>query len=273
MNHREAPLFCLTGIDGCGKSTQVRRLTRRLRAAGRPAVAVWTGGQKTFTGPLVRLGQRRLRAPRRGEDRRFVARRGGSREVAAEYTQYLSSSHRLFRRQRLLRRCWTDLSLIEHMLEIDWTVLPHLRKGRTVVCDRYLYRTVVNLAVLLDIPPSDLPRLLRHPTLRLVPRPTLYFLLDVPAEVAYQRKIDLPSIEYLERRVPLYRTLATLTGMPVIDACQDPDMIENQIWTHVEQALLNQSMGRPERMNLSTHRRMEQSERGRHRDAALVPWR
>ena len=55
--YRRVPLFCFTGIDGCGKSTQVRGLAQRLRAAGWPTATVWTGGQKTLTGPLVRLVQ------------------------------------------------------------------------------------------------------------------------------------------------------------------------------------------------------------------------
>jgi thymidylate kinase len=244
------PLFCFTGIDGCGKSTQVRRLARRLRAEGRPTATVWTGGRKTVTGPLVRLGQSRLRAPRRGSDRRFAARQGGQPELSHEFSTYLASAHRLFKRHPFLGKAWADLSLIEHSLEIDWAVWPHLLRHRAVICDRYMYRSVINLAVLLDLDESELPRLLRHPALLLVPRPTCYFLLDVPAEVGYQRKIDLPSLEYVARRVPLYRALAAFTGMPVIDAAQDPDIVEEQVWSHVQRVLRNLTTGLVQRMDL-----------------------
>lgn len=263
MQAQEVPLFAFTGIDGCGKSTQVRRLVRRLRAAGRPTVAVWTGGQKTITGPLVHLGQRRLRAPRRGHDRRFVARQGGQPELDHEFSAYLASSHRLFTRHPLLARAWTDLSLLEHALEIDWAVWPHLRSRRAVICDRYIYRSVINLAVLLDLGVAELPRLLRHPALRLVPRPTCYFLLDVPAELGYRRKIDLPSAEYVERRVPLYRALAALTGMAVIDAAQDPDSVEEQIWSQVQAVLQDRSGGTSRRMDLHMPRQRKANQERR----------
>jgi thymidylate kinase len=262
---RYAPLFCFTGIDGCGKSTQVQRLARRLRAAGWPTVTVWTGGQKTVTGALVRLGQRYLHAPRRGADRRFLAPQGDQRALAAEFSQYLTSSHRLFQRHRLLGRSWLDVSIFEHMLEIDLSVLPHLFCKRAVVCDRYLYRSVVNAAVLLDISVSEVPHLLRHPALCLVPRPTIYFLLDMKAEVAYRRKIDLPSVEYVERRVPLYRAIAALTGMTVIDGGQSPDTVEEFVWAHVERALQDLSAGRERRMALHVVRRAGPAEREQQR--------
>jgi thymidylate kinase len=232
-----APLICFTGVDGCGKSTQTKRLALRLRQTGWQTKTVWTGGQKTVTGPLVRLGQQYLHAPRRGQDRRFVARDANKQAVDQEFSQYMNASHHLFRQHPGIGRAWIDLSLFEHAVEIDCAVLPHLRMGRAVICDRYIYKSLVNLAVLLDLSPARIRTLLRHPAVRLVPRPTLYFLLDVPAEAAFSRKTDLPSIEYVQRRVPVYRSIAAMTGMPVINATQSPDAIEAQVWDVVSRVL------------------------------------
>jgi thymidylate kinase len=229
-------LICFTGIDGCGKSTQVMMLVERLAAEGWDTVRLWTGGNKILSRPIVGAGQRLLRAPRRGRDRRYYARDAAGQSLSEEFSGYIDSSHRLFR-HGLLRRAWTDLALFEHALEISLAVTPHLRRGQVVVCDRYIYRTIVNLSVLLDVPVAGLARLLRHPALRLIPRPTWYVLLDVPAEVGYARKQDLPSLEYVERRVPVYRELAAMTGMPVVDATQSPQAIHEQIWDIVSKGL------------------------------------
>jgi thymidylate kinase len=237
-------LICLTGIDGCGKSTQVKMIAERLTAEGWDTVRLWTGGNKTVSRPLVRAGQYLLQAPRRGRDRRFYARDAARQSLSEEFSDYLGSSHRLFR-HRLLRRAWTDLALFEHALEISMAVTPHLRGGQAVVCDRYIYRTIVNLAVLLDIPVAGLARLLRHPALRLIPRPSWYILLDAPAEVGYARKQDLPSLNYVERRVPIYRGLAAMTNMPVVDATQSPQAIHEHIWHIVSKGLAGFDVGRP----------------------------
>jgi thymidylate kinase len=233
------PLICLTGIDGCGKSTQARMLASRLQAEGWDTATVWTGGRPYVSRPLVRLVKRRFRAPIQTESGHFEAREVGN-SAADEFTAYLDRSNRMFERSWILRRGWTDVSLLEHAVEANLAVRPPLRRGQAVVCDRYLFKSVVNLAVLLNLPLIDLPRLLRHPAMHLVPEPTLYFLLDLPAVVAFERKHDLPAIEYVERRVPIYRALAAYAGMPVVDATQSPAQVADDIWSIVETTMRDQ---------------------------------
>lgn len=230
------PLICLTGIDGCGKSTQSRILKERMEAAGWETATVWTGGRPYVSRPLVRLVKRRLKAPVQKADLSYVAREAGN-SAADEFGEYLSKSNEMFRRYWPLRRGWTDVSLTEHAIEANLAVQPHLRAGRAVICDRYIYKSIVNLAILLDLEMTALPGLLRHPAVRLVPTPDLYFLMDLPADVAAARKTDLPSVEYVARRVPVYRALAAYSGMPVVDATQPPDLVADAIWSEVNRRL------------------------------------
>lgn len=230
------PVICLTGVDGCGKSTQTRLLKQRMEAEGIETALVWTGGRPYISRPLVRLAKRRLRAPVQRDDGVFEARSEGG-DPSHEFGDYLSKSNAMFRKYGLLRRGWTDVSLTEHAVEANLAVQPHLRAGRAVICDRYIYKSIVNLAILLDMTLTDLPRLLRHPAVRLVPRPDLYFLLDLPAEVAAARKTDLPSVEYVARRVPVYRALAAYANMPVVDATQSPEVVADDIWEQVSSVL------------------------------------
>lgn len=226
------PLICLTGVDGCGKSTQARILKERMQEAGWETATVWTGGRPYVSRPLVRLVKRRLRAPVQQADGSFEARAAGD-DPSDAFGEYLSKSNEMFRAYWPLRRGWTDVSLAEHAIEANLAVQPHLRAGRAVICDRYIYKSIVNLAILLDVEMTDLPALLKHPAVRLVPRPDLYFLMDLPAEVAAARKTDLPSIEYVARRVPVYRALAAYAQMPVVDATQTPEIVAEAIWTEV----------------------------------------
>lgn len=230
------PLICLTGVDGCGKSTQARILKERMIDAGWETESVWTGGRPYISRPLVRLVKRRLRAPVQRADGRYEARTSGA-DASDEFGAYLSKSNKMFRKYWILRRGWTDVSLIEHAIEANLAVQPHLRAGKAVICDRYIFKSIVNLAILLDIELTALPRLLRHPAVLSVPTPSLYFLMDLPASVAAARKTDLPSIEYVARRVPVYRALAAYAGMPVIDATKSPDAVSEDIWAAVTQAV------------------------------------
>jgi thymidylate kinase len=231
------PLVCLTGIDGCGKSTQARLLADRMRADGWDVAQVWTGGRPYISRPLVKLVKRRFKAPVQHADGRFESREVAGGSAADDFSQYLQRSNAMFERWWILRRGWTDVSLFEHAAEANLAVQPELRAGRAVVCDRYLLKSVVNLAVLFDLPLIALPGLLRHPALRLVPQPTAYILIDVPASVGFERKHDLPSIEYVSRRVPIYRALAAYTGMPVVDGSRPVGVVADEVWEIVRARL------------------------------------
>lgn len=218
-------------------------LKERMQHAGWNTVSVWTGGRPYVSRPLVRLTKRRLQAPVQRADGRFEARTAGA-EASDAFGEYLTKSNVMFQKHWVLRRGWTDVSLIEHAIEANLAVRPHLRAGRAVICDRYIYKSIVNLAILLDVELTALPGLLRHPAVRLVPRPDLYFLMDLPASVAAARKTDVPSLEYVARRVPVYRALAAYAGMPVVDATQSPDVVADDIWTGVSSVIRRQTTTR-----------------------------
>jgi len=223
-------IICFNGIDGSGKSLQAHALVERLNGAGYPAVYAWLGGESPVTRPLIRLGQRLLRAP---TVQLTLERRS---DAGTQYRAYIGATRRLFRR-RAIRDLWLHISLLEHACEIWLAVLPHLRRDRIVVCDRYLYDTIINVAVLSGADATALSRLLRVPALYRRVRPDKWFLLDVPFQVAFERKDDIPDMLYLARRVPLYRAAGRALGMQVIDGTQAPESIAAVVWRSIQPLL------------------------------------
>ncbi|MDP9314153.1 MAG: hypothetical protein M3R24_25280 [Chloroflexota bacterium] len=226
-------IICLNGIDGSGKSSQAQRLIAQLNAAGYPAVHVWTGGRRSLRRPLISLGKRLLKTAHSAKPK------SGKADPAATqsgYGAYISTTQRILKR-RSLYRVWQHLSLLEHAAEIWVMVLPHLLRGRIVVCDRYLHDSIIRVAVLAGNDASQLPQQLRLLRWYRVPAPTLGFLIDVPSEVAFSRKDDIPDIEYLRRRVPFYRAAAAQLKMLVVDGTKTPDEIASHIWETVTEIL------------------------------------
>ena len=97
-----------------------------------------------------------------------------------------------------------------------------------MICDRYIYDSLIGIAVLAGSG-ANLPQLFRLSPLYPVPKPDLWFLIDVPAAVAFDRRTDVVDVEFLERRAPLYRTLAQAAGMHTIDGTGTPDEIALQV--------------------------------------------
>lgn len=225
-------LICFTGIDGSGKTLQARRLVARLNETGHPARYAWAGGRAYLTRPLIWAAKRVLKAPAPRPAGGGGAGGGG----AAAYRSYLGATRRLLGRG-WLRAAWRHVSLIEHAAEILAVTLPHLRRGRIVVCDRYIYDSLIGIAVLAGAPPEDMPRAMRLPPLYRLPRPDIWLLIDLPAPVAFARRGDVVDLEFLERRAPLYRAAAAALGAHVVDGAQPPDAVAAEVWRLVQPAL------------------------------------
>jgi dTMP kinase len=149
----------LEGIEGAGKSTQARRLTRALETAGRRVVSTREPGGGTPLGEALRA---LLKDP-------AIWRDLGLAEI------YLYAA----------ARC--------HHLES--LVLPALERGEVVVCDRYIDSTRVYQGVGRGRPLELIEKLHALPPLTLRPDRTL--LLDLPVEDglarARQRTDEAPS--------------------------------------------------------------------------------
>ncbi|HEU5013825.1 MAG TPA: hypothetical protein VFT66_14990 [Roseiflexaceae bacterium] len=228
-------IICFTGIDGSGKTVQAEKLVERLNAAGHPAVYAWTGGRSYITRPLIWLAKRLLRAPKLASSGTATEPKGAP-DKGAQYRSYLSSTRRLFK-NKLVANIWRQISLIEHTGEILVSVVPHVLRGRIVVCDRYIHDSTIGMAVLAGVDASALPRLLRLPALYPIPRPAQWFLIDVPADVAFHRRDDVVDVAFLEQRIPLYHAAAQTLGMDVIDGTPTPDHIADVIWERVKPLL------------------------------------
>lgn len=224
-------LICFNGVDGSGKSFQAQRLVERLNAAGYPAVYVWGGGQSSLAMPLIRLGKRLLKGPRKHQ-----LSKAADADVRAQYQEYTAATRR-YLKNGLLRGLWMQIFLADHTLEIWRTIMPHLLRKRIVVCDRYIYDSIIRVAVMSGVAASDLPPLLKLPPIYRIPTPSKWFFLDVPAEIAFQRKDDILDVAFLERRIPMYHAVVAKLGMQVVDGTDAPDEIADVVWRGVQPLL------------------------------------
>ena len=114
------------------------------------------------------------------------------------------------------------LMLADYIFQVFFRIQLPRARGRNLICDRYIYDLVVAVGVLLDYPAGRTMTLLDR-FLAVVPKPDLVFLVDVPEELAFQRKDDVASTEFLSVRRGLYLEMVQRHGMAVIDGTSDPD--------------------------------------------------
>jgi thymidylate kinase len=206
-------LVCITGMDGTGKTTLARSLADHLREQGIPSAYIYGRTYPIISRALMTLG-------------RLTLLRG--RDQWRDYEGYTAGKKRTMQ-NRLLARLYSASILLDYYPQVWLKLLPHLLGRRIVICDRYMYDTVISdLAVHLNYSTEQTDRAIEL-GLRLLPNPTLTALLEVPPEVAYSRKHDVPHVDYLRERHGRYLRLSARPEVKCFDGEVPPHALQRTL--------------------------------------------
>ena len=204
-------LICFIGIDGSGKTTLANALALAMRERGIRSQYVYNRFEPLLLKPFIWLGKALFL---RGKD------------MFKEYDEYSSTKRRLFQ-NRLISFFYEYSLTFDYLLQAMVKIRLPLMRGRNLVCDRYIYDTVItDLAPSLSYSEEKIEKMLKRFT-RLFPVPELVFLVDVPEEIALQRKNDIPSINYLKERRRLYLLVKKHRDIIFLDGSRDLEELMN----------------------------------------------
>ncbi len=197
-------LISLSGIDGVGKSTLARRIQEFLWARyGLLSHYVWC---KFGKHPLSQYRLSRFVLPTPEADP----------GVPREHDKQPS----------LLTDLYGRGLLAVHLAHIATAVRMPLRQGKTVICDRYIFDTMVDLQQEMGWPAAHIQRALGAAW---IPQPDFKFLLDLPEAAAFARKNDTASLAFLRERRDAYMDIAETQELTIIDAGQPIDRVFERI--------------------------------------------
>lgn len=206
-------LICFVGIDGSGKTTLAKKLVEMMVKDGIKSKYIYNRFIPLMLRPIMMMGKKLFL---RGEN------------MFDDYAGYSGKTKKLFK-NRFLSAIYQDFLLFDYFFQVVLKVKIPLMLGKNIVCDRYVYDTIItDLAVDLDYSIEKIKKMIER-YLHLFPKPDLIFLIDVPEEVAYQRKDDVPSIDYLKERRKLYLDISEEYGMVVLDGCKDLTELKKQV--------------------------------------------
>jgi dTMP kinase len=148
----------IDGIDGCGKSTQVKHLQESLARRGVPvAVSKWQDSsyiEKLYIGDLIKRIQ------------------DGSVVIPPEARTFLLGTDISYRLESMIR--------------------PWLDEGRVVIGDRYVYKIIAQ-GIARGLDKEWLLKIFEF-----APEPDITIMLDVPPEVALKRIIGYREVSFYE---------------------------------------------------------------------------
>ncbi len=206
-------LICFMGIDGSGKSTLSKMLRDNLVNRGVKCRYLWWLEAENS---VIRRTLKKLFSDRS---------KGGLKSSAKIPTGFLASLYQ-------------GIVYIDYLRQLFLQVSMPLWAGYTIICDRYIYDTPIAFAAEFGYSESRLNRALRL-VRRLAPEPDAFFLIDVPPEIAFKRKADIPSVESLARPRSMYLDIAKDMNAIVINGTRDPDSLSRLVLENVRPLLEN----------------------------------
>jgi len=213
-------LICLVGLDGTGKTTQARKLLANLRQRGFVCHYVWGKLNPWLLAPFVWIA-------------RVLFLRGHDPYV--DYPRHAAAKAKLGS-HRLLHTFFENLFLLDYALQMVWKIrLPRLFH-RHIICDRYVFDSIADLAADFRYLTPRLNRSLDR-FFTLLPKPDVIFFFDLPEEAAYKRKRDIPSLEYLQMRRGYFLSMAQRYNMVPLDGSLSPEILEGIIWRRIEEVM------------------------------------
>lgn len=208
-------LVVLSGLDGSGKSTQTALLAERLSAGGIPAAVLWNRWKPFLSSGVIRLAKRYLRKQARVKE--------------GDYRGFTDAKRRSMK-SGWKRDLWQMMVWGEYAMQVRARLLARRRKGLTILCDRYVYDTLIDVAINFSLPASRLDELMNHPLLSLFPKPGLVVFIDVDPETGAARKSDGTPAAYLADRREYYAAMARILHAPIIDGGASVESVARSLW-------------------------------------------
>lgn len=205
---KKGVIVCFTGTDGSGKTTIARLYEEELKRSGISCEYLWSGW-RAFESPLfkpVALLSKRLSRKKKDAITSLT-----DPPVPVKYNRYLFPF------------AWLDYLLSTYPR--IWTAR---RKNDVVIVDRYIYDIVVGFSKSDPRVDDGIRRRLKY--FFMFPAPDVLFYIDVPPEVSFSRKNDIPSIEYLNSLKEGYKALLKIyKGAITIDGTKPKEELVRQV--------------------------------------------
>jgi thymidylate kinase len=183
-------IVAIVGVDGVGKSTLAASLEEELRCMGMAVRLEWCGFQDWFVLGHVARGLRRIL--------RLVPRIKSSQHSSGQ----LYDANRSIFRNRVARICYYGAVAVDHTIQLIVKVGFSKKNGFLVLCDRYYLDQAISISTELESRRAHLLFITLYDAI--LPRPDIVLFVTAPSTVSMNRKSDIPSEEYLERRAELY---------------------------------------------------------------------
>lgn len=219
-------LIYISGIDGCGKTTQAKLLVRYLTNQKISAQYVWLRWQPSLKRLLSSF--RSLLGNRKHSK---LSKEGLENSECDKWIYFKTKilSH------KLIKWLWWHYACADYYFTIRKSF--NKLKSDVVVVDRYLLDFLIDQAFNMRVTLTDMEKLMNNFFLKRFKPCDLNIIIDLGAWEGYMRKLDGTPLDYLKDREKRYGEIPHSDNTIHVNGLDEIDVIANKISTCVSQKL------------------------------------
>jgi len=189
-------IIYISGIDGCGKTTQATHLVEQLQQQGLSVEYQWLRWEPSIVHILKAI-------------KKLLGKNAKQTKQAAENNEKADSKWKNIKKQlmrsRLFRYFWLKYASIDYYGSYK-KAIKHWNAD-IIIIDRYLFDFTVDQSINFKLDIDDMNNAFMHSNIAKMHKPDHNIIINIPAEVGYKRKMDGTSVSYLQEREKLYRSM------------------------------------------------------------------
>lgn len=225
---RKSKLIVFTGIDGCGKSTQAKLLARKLESYG-SVKYTWSRWEPKF-----------LRFPIQIFKKAYENRKKSMSSYTCvddqTYSDFIAQKRKIMSIP-IVRSSWFWLAFFDYYCQLYNRVFKHLNNFDFIVCDRYIYDFIVDMAVNFGSLELVIKKIMKVFNFKVIPKGDICIYIEIPPDIAFARKKDVPSILYLQERTNLYSQIAKIFNMKSFNGNLNIDKLHEEIFNFCREVM------------------------------------
>ncbi len=209
MRNEKSELICIIGVDGVGKTAHAQKLLKNLKDCGVRSKYTWF--RFYHFSSLLLLAYCRMVAL-----------------TVFEIKDGQKVGRHEFYRSKIISTLYPLLLFIDMLPMYFIKISLPRRLGYTIVCDRYIYDTLVDLMI--DLREFEIhKKFFGELFMGLLPKNTIVIHLDLDEKIIRERREDLKVDQSLELRRKLYSKLSQDLDIPTIENDRSIDEVHIEI--------------------------------------------
>ncbi len=202
-------IIYLLGVDGSGKTTLAQNIIRRLKHEEIDCKYLYARYIPILTRPIKILSQILLYK----KTSEFL-----------NYNKYNQIKTNFSERHKIFARFYAYLCLIDYIIFSGPVIIVKIMTSQSIIVDRYIGDIITTISLAANLNTKEFYLLIKLMHL-IFPKPTIALFIDVKEEIAYQRKNDIQSIEYLRERKEKYYLLKDFYNYKILDGHQTKEQL------------------------------------------------